>query len=235
MKQHACCAATLTVVIMMLLEQGLAFCPQQQQQQQQRSVSLQLLPGQGSQLVAAYNAAMSHQDDDDDNEDDDGSIGQYHSHKTAMASSPHDHGIVVEQTIEPASSSSHWRALAASKSFVARAFHMPSSAIKKHPHPTLEGLKETPSSSSSSAVFPYNFIPHHQEQHEDVVLYPIVGFRFVPDSKNGGKSVALPTTFHAACRLPMNRNEDVYGWFSPGCKLDLYSEDVCHEPEGEHL
>jgi hypothetical protein len=124
--------------------------------------------------------------------------------------------------------------LAASRSFASRIFHLPSSAIKKHPHPTLEGLKEN-SGNGQNGVFPYSFNPQRpsaEGQQGDVVLYPIVGFRFCQGSE--GPIRALPTKSNAACRLPANRHEELFGWFSPACKLDLYSEDVCHAPhEGE--
>jgi hypothetical protein len=65
------------------------------------------------------------------------------------------------------------------------------------------------------------------QQQDDVVLYPIVGFHFV---QNHGQSIALPTTSHPACSILRNRDEEVSGWFSPACMLDLFAEDPCHEP-----
>jgi hypothetical protein len=215
-------AVTYALLSLMLFGEGVsAFCPSLsvQQQQKPRSSCLKLMPGQGSQLVAAYTAATSSSSSEDVR-----SSNEYLSAEKAAPASPQ------QQDNEPPSSSSHWRALAASRSFVSRVFHKPSSAIKKHPHPTLEGLK---TADAAAQQFPYNFIPSRlatqdERKQDDVVLYPIVGFRFFNQQ---GSSIALPTTSHAACRLPTNRNEDVYGWFTPACRLDLYAEDVCHEPE----
>jgi hypothetical protein len=212
---------SFTLLSLMLFGDGAhGFCPtQQHQQRSSASSSLRLVPGQGNQLAAAYTASLSKEE------------------KKEIQSNPAAERPDADPN-EPPSSSSHWRALAASRSFVQRVFHLPSSAIKKHPHPTLEGLKETQSSTTTSQpqpTFPFNFIPRHQQQEkeEDYVLYPLVGFQFVKskDAVDGtDRTIALPTTSHAACRLPTNRHEELYGWFSPGCKLDLYSEDVCHAP-----
>jgi hypothetical protein len=214
-------AATFALLSLMLFGEDAvsAFCPSsQQQRQRQTAVALNLLPGQGIQLIAAYNAA--HPDDEDNDE--------YDEEGNLIVSSGVSPQVAVDKDggDEPSSSSSHWRALAASRSFAQRIFHLPSSMIKKHPHPTLEGLKDNSQQQSS---FPYNFIPQRQPEKEDFVLYPIVGFQFFKDSD--GSSFALPTTSHAACHLPTNKKEDVYGWFTPACKLDLYSDDICHAPE----
>ena len=104
------------------------------------------------------------------------------------------------------------------RAFVSRVFSMPSSMIKRHPHPKDEGWMTDD---------PVRFRGRMKKQ-DDVVLYPVVGFQFV---RHGDSFVPLPTKSHAACRLPLNRNEEVYGWFSPVCKLDIYSEDPCHAPE----
>lgn len=204
------------------------------------TTSLSLVPGQGIQLVAAFNAASCKDNigevvkpspDHDDNDIKEASTGR----KATTAT-------------EPPSSSSHWRALAASRSFVARLFHIPCSTIKSHPHPDMELIKSTSSSGSHhNPMFPYNFIPTQQptpsssdsstilfsrddddDKIVDTVLYPIVGFRFVTTQE--GQTVALPTTCHAACNLPSNTKEDVVGWYNPVCKLDLSSDDICHKP-----
>jgi hypothetical protein len=201
-------ASSFALLSLMLFGEVQGFCPQAQHTRSS-STSLNLLPGQGNQLAAAYTAFISHKNNDDETD------------TVTPATKPQ----------EPPSSSSHWRALAASRSFVSRVFHLPSSAIKKHPHPTLEGLKANNDKKESNS-FPFGFIPtrHHREE-EDAVLYPLVGFQFVKSQEGSNiKTIALPTTSHAACRLPTHRNEPVFGWYSPACKLDLYSEDVCHAP-----
>lgn len=63
---------------------------------------------------------------------------------------------------------------------------------------------------------------------EDIVLYPLVGFKLV---HYGEKVIALPTKSHVACRLPVSeKDEAVYGWYSPSCSLDLYAEDISEDP-----
>eukprot|EP00529_Nitzschia_sp_RCC80_P028004 CAMPEP_0113454298 /NCGR_PEP_ID=MMETSP0014_2-20120614/7791_1 /TAXON_ID=2857 /ORGANISM="Nitzschia sp." /LENGTH=258 /DNA_ID=CAMNT_0000345699 /DNA_START=200 /DNA_END=976 /DNA_ORIENTATION=+ /assembly_acc=CAM_ASM_000159 len=216
-----------------------AFCPSSNSQQHRQMSSivtttqLGLVPGQGKQLEAAVNAAQLSSEQSK----------QQEQQPAADASE-------APAASEPSSSSSHWRALSASRSFVTRLFHLPSNAIK-HPHPVSEGLKDPSSSSTSSsaATFPTFFVPGAQQkqeqnqssfsipsgitnknQHQESVLYPIVGFTFCK-TKNDG-CIALPTTSHASCRITTNtqRQEEVFGWYSSACKLDLYSEDVCHKP-----
>jgi hypothetical protein len=131
-------------------------------QRQHASVSLNLLPDQASDLVAASLAAYSARDE----------------------STP---AVSNKQTATAA------RALAF------RVFSLPSSLIKRHPHPKSEGL---PASTTRSVA-----------SEKDYVLYPVIGFRYVRDSP--GHCTALPTVSSvASCRLP-SRNEPVYGWFHP--------------------
>lgn len=78
---------------------------------------------------------------------------------------------------------------AAARAFVYKVFSLPSSLIKRHPHPEAELLEQ-----------------------EDAVLYPVVGFKFVPVD---GEYFALPTTCHAACRILNNKDEELVGWFKP--------------------
>lgn len=85
------------------------------------------------------------------------------------------------------------------KSFLTRVFHLPS---MKHPD---------------------------QKKENDVVYYPMVGFRFFE-----GIDSVFPTTSHVSCMMPTKsqKDEEVYGWFSSSCKLDLFSDDVCKNPIG---
>lgn len=102
-----------------------------------------------------------------------------------------------------------------SRNLVKRAFNLPSNMIRRHPHPKVE-LIESPTASKSSNTL------------EDIVLYPLVGFTFC---RNGDRVVALPTTSNVSCCVPISHKGELYGWFSPVCKLDMYSEDPCHAPE----
>lgn len=77
-----------------------------------RSTSLNLKQGQGSQLVAAWNAA--HPDEDDDEQD------HARHHETRAATTKHSKA----------------------REFVSRVFSIPSSMIRRHPFPQQEGLED---------------------------------------------------------------------------------------------
>lgn len=219
MKQRAAAFALLS---WMLFGAGHAFCPETRQIHHASIRStLSLVPGQGNQLVAAYTAASCKGDNQ--------SVESPVPVAKKVGTSPEGPDAAAAGAVEshPSSSSSHWRALAGSRSFVARLFHIPSGAIKSHPHPDAEMIKP-----SHQASFPHSFMPHQPSQppkEHDSVLYPIVGFRFV--TTDDGEAMALPTTSNASCSLHLQkRTEGVVGWYSPSCKLDLYSEDPCHKP-----
>eukprot|EP00428_Durinskia_dybowskii_P052666 CAMPEP_0170330176 /NCGR_PEP_ID=MMETSP0116_2-20130129/66018_1 /TAXON_ID=400756 /ORGANISM="Durinskia baltica, Strain CSIRO CS-38" /LENGTH=182 /DNA_ID=CAMNT_0010583339 /DNA_START=119 /DNA_END=667 /DNA_ORIENTATION=- len=168
--------ALVALAVLVLLEPSVAFttvfrrsrigCP---------TLQLNLVPGQGNQLVAAYNAATCKKDE----EDNDGVDG----------STPAPVTTSVQES---------------SRTFVNKVFHLPS--VRRHPYPKAEGLD------------------NHIES--DVVYYPMIGFTFC---RNGDRVIALPTKSNVSCRLPV-QEEQVYGWFSPVCKLDLYSDDPCRNP-----
>jgi hypothetical protein len=165
--------------------------------------SLKLVPGQGNQLVAAYNAKnykdVTLPEDDNDDADDEGFV----SPPTAIDVEP----IAAAVVAAPPNN----------RNFVRRAFNLPSNMIRRHPHPKAELIDTSAAPIIGNAA-------------DDVVLYPLVGFTFC---RNGDRVVALPTTNHVSCRLPISRKEEVYGWFSPVCKLDMYSEDPCRAPESQ--
>ena len=133
------------------------------------TLELNLVPGQGNQLVAAYNAATCKKNEDDDD----------------ATPAP----VTIQES---------------PRTFVKKVFHLPS--VRRHPYPKAEGLD------------------NHIES--DVVYYPMIGFTFC---RNGDRVIALPTKSNVSCRLPI-QEEEVYGWFSPVCKLDLYSDDPCRNP-----
>ena len=126
--------------------------------------ALNLLPSQGNQLVAAYNAISVENTD------------------TAP--------IKVDKDVSDSSNK---------KNFLTRVFHLPPI---KHPG---------------------------QKKEDDVVYYPMVGFRFFD-----GIDSVFPTTSHVSCMMPTKKQkeEEVYGWYSSSCKLDLFSENVCENPVG---
>lgn len=172
------------------------------------SSSLEMRPGQGNQLAAAYNAATRDKEEEEE-------IGMFHRHEEHNQEQEQDH-------------SSHWRALASSKSFLTRVFHKP--AVK---HPIAD--VDVDEFQSPRFLFPFtNFLRNlnHKNNHndeEEAVYYPIVGFTFVK-----GCNDALPTHTQGSIRMPTTsqKKQEVYGWYSTSCKLDLCTDDetMCHNP-----
>ncbi len=132
------------------------------------ATTLNLLPSQGNQLVAAYNAISVEKE------------------------APETASIKVDKSVADDETNEENK-----KNFLTRVFHLPSI---KHPG---------------------------QNKEDDVVYYPMVGFRFFE-----GIDSVFPTTSHVSCIMPTKsqKEEVVYGWFSSSCKLDVFSEDVCRNP-----
>jgi hypothetical protein len=77
-----------------------------------------------------------------------------------------------------------------------------------------------------------SLLVHHESEyitHKDDVLQPVVGFRWVAVESEDGETTyqVLPPMGKCACLLPKkNKDEELYGWFSPACQLgSLYSDD----------
>lgn len=166
----ACAAAQLSSY------QSEAFAPSPSLPQSQMPQSrLNLVPDQANQLVAAYNAIAV---------------------EKKRASAEQD---TVAATIKVDKHAEGQRgAIASSKNFLARVFHLPS-------------------------------VRHPGEKEDDVAYYPMVGFRFFE-----GIDTVFPTTSHVSCMMPTKsqKEEEVFGWFSRSCQLDLFSEDICQNPIG---
>lgn len=144
------------------------------------SSKLGLVPDQGNHLVAAYNAAcMEHE------------MTKNEATSVAAAAAATAAPIRVDKHLHGP--------IGASKSFLARVFHLPT---VRHPK---------------------------EEKDLDVVYYPMIGFRFFADI-----DTVFPTTSHNCCVLPTQdqKEEEVFGWFSPSCDLDFFSEDICSNPIG---
>eukprot|EP00536_Pseudo-nitzschia_multiseries_P003104 jgi/Psemu1/284196/fgenesh1_pg.44_\ len=170
-----------------------------QHQHLQQSSALRLLPDQGNQLVAAYNALSESQ------------LKETKATTTAAATNSSNKApIEVSKDIRvvadeaEAAPRSKWResTIAASKSLLSKIFQGPAVL---HPLELKFG------------------------RPEDVCYYPMVGFRYIE-----GVDTVLPTKASASCSMPTRsqREEELFGWFSSSCKLDLFSDDVCVNPIG---
>lgn len=134
----------------------------------QVTTELGLVPSQGCQLAAAWNAAHPKESDDSSK----ATSGPSVKAKQKQQQSPRD--------------------------FVAHVFSLPSTLL----HPL-----------------------SHAEDVQDVVMFPIVGFKILPEF-----SRALPTSPSASCRIPPG-NEEVYGWYSEACILQPFDADeYCLDP-----
>ena len=157
-------------------------------------LSLQLIPGQGNQLVAAYNAATCKKIED----------GQ---EQEANKEEETAGGETIIQLVKPSapSKADDEPSSPASQSLASRIFSLPSALI---------GNRKSHKKS---------------DKNDDIVLYPLVGFKLVHHDE---KVIALPTKSHVACRLPVSsrKDEDVYGWYSPSCSLNLYAQDISENP-----
>ena len=117
--------------------------------------------------------------------------------------------------------SKHWNA----SRFLARVFHIASTINSNTNTSTESSVKEQRREHFSLL----NFL--HHKQNQEVVKYPIVGFRLCSENPNND-CIALPTTSNYACRIPTceEKGEELYGWYSPASKLDFYSDDYCRNP-----
>jgi hypothetical protein len=218
---------TTTTTAFVILSCLLLFAGEQQQsdafQQQQQQLNhrmattttttrLSLLPEQGNQLAAAYNAAASidHK--------------QPIVEHTAADEEAHQE---QEQQQEEEDNTSHWRAISTSKSFLNRLFHKPSATKQLDSNDS--NTAETATQKFHLGTFLHNLShPNYNHNKEDeIYLYPIIGFQFVKGCQD-----ALPTLSHASIRIPTKtqKEEEVVGWYTKCCKLDLFSDDVCHSP-----
>jgi hypothetical protein len=143
-----------------------------------QSLTLHLLPTQGNQLVAASSCAYGFKDENDDD----------------AVMNPNVAKVVSVATD------------CKKRSFVSRVFSLPSSMIRRHPYPRLEGLVHDLLDS----------LVH--DDCKDGVLFPVVGFRYVKDAPDHSRPLA--TVSNVACRLQNTRNEEVVGWYSPACPIN---------------
>lgn len=196
-----------------------AFSPSDMQlrrhvRQQPGSSQLQLVPEQGNQLVAAYTASLS----------------KYHEEHRLVSEGVEDEAMDddVENDDSPrrlGNPKTLTSDSSSSRNFVQRAFSLPSLGNNNNNNnKKLKAMSSTSASSSST---------DDTDQQHDVVLFPLIGFTFC---RNGNQVVPLPTQSNVSCRLPRRSKvdqEQVYGWYSPVCKLNMYAaneEEYCTAP-----
>jgi len=172
--------------------------------------ALYLVPSQGCQLAAAY-AAASVKDED---------RSQFRDQFSDKSFSEQMNGKQLEsspQNIEP----TH-----AAREFVSRLFSIPSNIL---PHGASNGQQ-----SWLHNPFEQNEV-RINENEDDVVLFPIVGFTIVTTEDDEMKVLPSHNTPRGSCNLEsVRRARDLplYGWFSPCCPLGhLYDdhESYCGE------
>lgn len=96
-------------------------------------------------------------------------------------------------------------------------FSIPGALLGRHPAAALVDL-------------PREQLPR-DSRHEDVVLYPMVGFRYVKGA-TGMSCNVLPTISKPACQLLHVPDQELYGWYTRACPLDnIYSDTYCNEPQ----
>lgn len=211
-------AAALTVVLAASTSTGASAFAPAGQGRASSGTALNLVPTQGPQLAAASSAAFAR-------------AGSAVSVETTTAK-PSDPAIVnaaadaplIEVSFETPTEA------AAARGLVARLFSLPSivrgsagaAAAAGHPEMAID----IPSLSFER--------DGSEEKGDDVVLYPIVGFRWVKDG-DGNSRVLPPMECNAACSLPNNnKEEEVHGWFSKACKLGSphgSDEEYCSSPK----
>jgi hypothetical protein len=167
------------------------------------NTELNLVPKQGCQLAAAAAAAFAKQNENLVAEEE----------KTINNNNNH-------QNLNPTD---------ATREFVSRLFHLPfgkgSSQSEQDEEVVIDfkipGIQESSSSNNSNT----------NNSHDDVVLFPIVGFQYVKlqDGHIRGIPSSNASPEKAVCNLDaMNKsmNQPTYGWFTYCCTLgDLYASD----------
>jgi len=171
------------------------------------SSALNLVPEQGKQLEAAMNAAYAREA------------------ASAKENSYEDAGNTATTVVEGEEAEEPPSRAASARAFAARVFSLPSSIIRGHPHPKMEGLEAINNQQLQEEEPSLSFEWDTSSKGDDVVLFPLVGFQFFY-SEDDNKVHALPShkNHNPSCRLrvPSQEQEEVVGWFSKACHLDPY-------------
>jgi hypothetical protein len=193
----------------------------QQQQPLHHQTSLNLVPGQGVQLVAA-------------------SCNEY----VAAEDEEQNQSRTVNQDEEETDSVTTPKRLSALAA-IGSAVHSPNNAARTFLGRIFRGKSyQEPDLSEWNKFHSTNELIEEAAASEgDVVYFPICGFEWIALTIDGVKKYeVLPTehNLHAACSLSRRRplKEDVVGWFAPVCRLGLDGDDdqtYCNKHEEKEL
>lgn len=165
--------------------------------------ALNLVPSQGCQLAAASAAALAKLEEEKD---------ESNSHKRDNDSTT--------------ASNSNLRPSDATREFVSRLFHLP--FVSGKPSEEVADLKIPGIHHESDTATTTGGTNDH---HNDVVLYPIVGFQYVKlqDGSTRGIPTINASPEKATCNfsaMNMSKQQPLHGWFSECCMLgDLFAND----------
>ena len=210
-RQHPHYTRRALVAFATMAAVGESFVPQTSVRELPGSTSLNLLPQQGKQLVAAYEASTCNKEAREMNKN-----GYHHSEAI-------EDGLGVKKGSTEVPQQFQRTPTGAARAFVSRVFKLPSNIRQNHQHHEEE--------EGWTAVMSLPKLPRSTKAKDDkpeVLLYPLVGFRIVEDEEHHFRG--LPTKSNVSCRINDNEDEELYGWFSAGCRLNLYKEDPCEAP-----
>lgn len=169
------------------------------------NTALHLLPSQGCQLAAA-SAAASVKDEDSAQLRD-----QSLSDETFLEQMNVKHNGSSQNGIGP----TH-----AAREFVSRVFSIPSYILPHGGSNSQQSWLHNPFENNDVCI---------SDDHNDVVLFPIVGFTFVKTEEDEMKVLPSHNTSRGSCNIDsvrQTKNLPLYGWFSACCPLgDLYADD----------
>lgn len=90
-------------------------------------------------------------------------------------------------------------------------------------HPRYPSISAARSFASKVFSLPASLLHPHPKEIPDEVIFPVTGFQYVRDKADHCR--VLPTVSNPSCRLPADE-KPVFGWYSPVCRLDYFSDDL---------
>lgn len=207
------------------------------------TTQLHLVPEQGNQLAAAFNAAAAAAADGEADASRAAALEKVAEHKAhspfgdasttriTNTATVGDEGPITLLTRSTSTTMTATKKASAAKAFVSRIFGaLPGAIMGRHP---AAALVDIPREHLSS------FLTSTENSDDDVVLYPLVGFRFVhtdDDDDSGGAVKVLPTASNPACRIMTVPDQELFGWYCTSCPLEsVYSDAYCDDPKNANM